>query len=151
MGTHRPLIPSMLERFPSVDRPKVAFPTELVDFFLDMEERVLTRNEVKALIEKRYQANGQREGEFYQQEVCTGVDGTIIYITAHMFFEDLAKVQASLPPKDIIEDLNSKEEKQELDVDPQDFPKPALTDETRVGGSPWGEIKEFAMKSNYST
>ena len=59
VGTHRPLIPSMLERFPSVDRPKVAFPTELVDFFLDMEERVLTRNEVKALIEKRYQANGQ--------------------------------------------------------------------------------------------
>lgn len=88
----RPLVPSMLERFPSVDRPKVAFPPELVDFFLDMEERVLTKQEVEAFILKRLNATGQREGEFYQQEVCTGVDGTIIYITAHMFFEDLAKV-----------------------------------------------------------
>lgn len=34
----------------------------------------------------------QDPDELCQQEVCTGVDGTIIYITTHMFFEDLAAV-----------------------------------------------------------
>ncbi len=82
----------MLERYPSVDRPKVAFPTELVDFFLDpMEERVMSKRKMEQEISK-LKLNGQKEGDFYQQEVCTGVDGTIIYITTHMFFEDLAKV-----------------------------------------------------------
>ena len=38
IGLKRPLQPSMLERFPNVDRPAVAFPTELTGFFLESEE-----------------------------------------------------------------------------------------------------------------
>lgn len=40
------------------------------------------------------------------------------YITTHMFYEDLRKVQDSLPPKDIYEQLNSKDEADELMGDP---------------------------------
>lgn len=36
------------------------------------------------------------------------------YITTHMFYEDLRSVQDSLPPKDIYEQLNSKDETDEL-------------------------------------
>ena len=35
VGLQRQLQSSMLERFPNVDRSKAAFPTELVDFFLE--------------------------------------------------------------------------------------------------------------------
>ena len=38
------------------------------------------------------------------------MDGTIIYITTHMFFEDLATVQDSLPAEVIIDELDPVEE-----------------------------------------
>ena len=38
MGLQRTLQPSTLERFPTVDRPAVAFPSELVSFFLANDE-----------------------------------------------------------------------------------------------------------------
>ena len=111
----RLLVPSLLEKFPSVDRAKVAFPPELVDFFFDMEETIWTKGEVDSYADRYLIASGldrRRLEDHYQQEVCTGVDGTIIYITTHMFFEDLAKIQESLPiNKDYLEDLNSKEDK----------------------------------------
>ena len=37
----------MLERYPNIDRPSVAFPTELVDFFLDQKGQVYSEEEVK--------------------------------------------------------------------------------------------------------
>ena len=89
-GLERQLQASMLERFPNVDRPKAAFPTELVGFFLENEEAVLTLREVNDIKRHWLQALQQNPDELCQQEVCTGVDGTIIYITTHMFFEDLA-------------------------------------------------------------
>lgn len=52
----------------------------------------------------------QDPDELCQQEVCTGVDGTIIYITTHMFFEDLAAVQDSLPAEVILDELDPVEE-----------------------------------------
>ena len=38
------------------------------------------------------------------------MDGTIIYITTHMFFEDLASVQDSLPEEVIVGELDPVEE-----------------------------------------
>ena len=38
----RHLKPSVLERYPNIDRPSIAFPTELVDFFFDKNERAYT-------------------------------------------------------------------------------------------------------------
>jgi len=35
--------------------------------------------------------------------VCTSADGSIVYITAHIFYEDLAKIQESLLPLNSIE------------------------------------------------
>ena len=46
IGLERQLQASMLERFPNVDRSRAAFPTELVGFFLENEEKVLTLKEV---------------------------------------------------------------------------------------------------------
>ena len=88
----RILVPSLLEKFPSVDRSTVAFPPELVDFFFDMDETILTKDEVDRESDRLYIHQSRKLEDHYQQEVCTAVDGTIIYITAHMFYEDLAKV-----------------------------------------------------------
>ena len=39
--------PSVIERFPKIDRPKIAFPEQLHDFFFDSDERVYTKENVK--------------------------------------------------------------------------------------------------------
>lgn len=55
-------------------------------------------------------AKGKNPEEMMQREVCTGINGEISYITVHMFYEDLAKIQDSLPPLNILEELNSKDD-----------------------------------------
>jgi len=77
----------VLERYPNIDRPSVAFPTELVDFFFDQRGQIYTEEEVKIhteLIE-------------FEEAVCTSSDGQSIYITAHLFFEDLAHLEKIIP------------------------------------------------------
>ena len=66
VGPNRNLVPSLLERFPSVDRPKIGFPPELVDFFLDIEEKVVTAKEKEMMIAKRLKKLDQGEGQYYQ-------------------------------------------------------------------------------------
>ena len=140
-------MPSLLEKFPSVDRAKVAFPPELVDFFFDMEETIWTRGEVDSYADRYLISSGldrRRLEDHYQQEVCTGVDGTIIYITTHMFFEDLAKIQESLPiNRDYLEDLNSKEDKQDLD----ESLRPRSTQSLSQGHSEHGSVKSFRPRN----
>ena len=81
---------SVLARYPSFDRSTVAFPTVLIDFFFDLDdkEHVLTKKEKEAEALKMT----PNEENSFQQAVCTTADGNIIYITAHLFYEDLAKI-----------------------------------------------------------
>ena len=39
--------PSVIERFPKIDRPKIAFPEQLHDFFFGSDERVYTKENVR--------------------------------------------------------------------------------------------------------
>ena len=57
----RILVPSLLEKFPSVDRSKIAFPPELVDFFFDMEETVWTKDEIDAFADRYLIMNQHRQ------------------------------------------------------------------------------------------
>ena len=91
-GTKRNLRASILERFPVVERHDITLPEELVDFFFNNYEKVITRAQFDALT-KDEQENG------FKQAVCTGADGKISYITCHMFYEDLAKVYEVLPER----------------------------------------------------
>ena len=120
--------PSLLERFPTVDRVKAAFPTELVGFFLDNDEKALTAKEVDTIKQNWLHTFHQEPDSFCQQEVCTGIDGTIIYITAHIFFEDLSDIQTTLPEESVMNELHkivevresNKEESSSSD-DPQEL------------------------------
>ena len=60
-----------------------------------MEERVLTKDAVNQYNLENFDlsSSNNTHRENYSQAVCTGIDGEIIYITAHIFFEDLAKIQ----------------------------------------------------------
>ena len=49
------IVPSVLERYPKVDRPKIAFPDMFVDFFFSMEERVLTLDKVNQYIAENFE------------------------------------------------------------------------------------------------
>lgn len=91
-GTKRILRASILERFPVVDRHDISLPEELVDFFFNNYEKVITKEQLRALTPE------ERENGF-KQAVCTGADGKVSYITCHMFYEDLAKVAEVLPKR----------------------------------------------------
>ena len=86
----------MLERYPNIDRPSVAFPTELVDFFFDQRGQVYTEEEERVLsplVE-------------FEEAVCTSSDGQSIYITSHLFFEDLANLEKIIPQDGFLSDLS---------------------------------------------
>jgi hypothetical protein len=81
-------------------------PQELVDFFFDIDETVLTKEQIQELQAKQQDLNKDPqtgkplygEDENYIQAVCTSGDGTISYITCHIFYEDLALLQEVLSP-----------------------------------------------------
>ena len=80
----------------------MAFPTELIDFFFEQNEKVLSREELK---KRGVDPIGKQEG--YEQAVCTTADGSIIYITAHIFYEDLASIACTLPTDEYSQIFNS--------------------------------------------
>ena len=42
---------------------------------------------------KDFEINSAHSAESFSQAVSTDIDGSIKYITAHIFYEDLAKIQ----------------------------------------------------------
>ena len=64
-GTKRLLRASILDRFPVVDRHDITLPEELVDFFFNIQEKVVTKEQLD-LLSKDELENG------FRQCVCTG-------------------------------------------------------------------------------
>ena len=73
----------------------MTLPEELVDFFFNNKEKVFTKEEM----EEELKMSMENNEETFKQAVCTGADGKISYITCHLFFEDLAKIETVLPKK----------------------------------------------------
>ena len=88
---NRTLQASILERFPTIDRQDVTLPEELVDFFFNNVEKVIVNTDESAVFKAK------EESESFKQAVCTGADGKISYITCHMYYEDLHKIEIFLP------------------------------------------------------
>ena len=78
-GLSQELNPIIQARFPQENRGTVHFPTELVDLIFNMVERVKTDPNEDKLPD-------------YSYAVCTVSDGSQIYITSHVFYEDLALI-----------------------------------------------------------
>jgi hypothetical protein len=66
-------------------------PEMLKDFFFEINEYVMTKEEVE-IARDLQRSMGKNPDEMVQCEVCTGIDGEFSYITTHMFFEDLADI-----------------------------------------------------------
>ena len=64
-GTKRLLRASILDQFPVVDRHDITLPEELVDFFFNIQEKVVTKEQLD-LLSKDELENG------FRQCVCTG-------------------------------------------------------------------------------
>ena len=122
-GFYRVLKPSVLERFPQIDRHKIDFPAYVHDYFFrdsmkGHKETVLTRQQMeeekRAEIEILTQQGQTDPEEGYQSHAYVDMHARHAYITTHIFYEDLRNMQDSLPPRDIYEMLSTKDDDDEL-------------------------------------
>lgn len=107
-GLNRIINSSIIERFPPVDRLEIKFPPHIEEFFFEVRERVYTQSD-KVEFEEQMRDMDRNPDRLHQVEVCTGANGEVIYLTAHMFFEDLRDLQDAMPTRDLFEDLNLKD------------------------------------------
>ena len=113
-GAYRVLKPSVLERFPQMDRHKIDFPAYVHDYFFGARETVLSHKQMEDALHSQH-LHGKDPDESYQGHGYTDMHARHSYITTHMFYEDLRNLQDSLPPMDIYEQLNSKDDVDTID------------------------------------
>ena len=51
-GLNRVINPSIIERFPPVDRLEIKFPPHIEEFFFDVRERVFTQNDLDEFVDQ---------------------------------------------------------------------------------------------------
>ncbi len=88
-GAKRGLRATILDRFPAEDRSQIAFPKELVSYFFDNRERIEIIPTGKEDLKDTILQNKLARDNF-NQAVLTVLGGNIVYITCHLFYEDLA-------------------------------------------------------------
>ena len=92
MGQYRVLNPSVLERFPQMER-HTDFPAQLHDYFFEALETIYTKEMMETYKEKLLlNGSGKNSDEAYISHGCTDVHARHSYITTHIFFEDLRKI-----------------------------------------------------------
>lgn len=93
-GQYRILRPSVLERFPQMDRHRSDFPAQLHSYFFNARETVLaSRERMEADLAAWFKyAHGRNPDEGYQTHGYTDMQARHSYITTHIFYEDLADI-----------------------------------------------------------
>ena len=89
-GRYRVLEPKVLARFPKQDRNDKLFPTCFHDYFFEQRETVHSPEQVS-----EYERSQENE-EAYESIGLKDIRGRHRYVTTHVFFEDLANIQANL-------------------------------------------------------
>ena len=85
-GRYRVLTPSVLERFPQIDRHKLDFPAYIHDYFFSARETVLSSQTVSQLLQ------GNETDEGFQSHGYSDMHARHGYITTHIFYEDLRNI-----------------------------------------------------------
>jgi len=101
-----------------MERHKSDFPAQIHDYFFGVRETVLSKEQMEEEKETLFaHGSGRNSDEAYQGHGYTDMHARHSYITAHMFYEDLRDIQDSLPPKDIYEQLMTKDDADEILID----------------------------------
>ena len=85
------LKPSILMRFPQHSRVHATFPRDLANYFFDMHETVFTKERKDLFEEQKNNSASSKDCQFLVLSPENNREW-VCHVTAHLFFEDLAKV-----------------------------------------------------------